>query len=805
MRYGHIVVLVLSFSVVMARAQEGTGIDLRGKIHNGNGKPLSSVSISIDSLGISAVSDTLGQYVIKHIPPGIHIVSVSCIGYKTALQKIVATDNGKELMIDFILTEDHSTLREITVQSKIKTQQIKESGFNVNVIDTKPYENRALGLNQILNQTTGVRIRENGGLGSGYTFYLNGMSGSQVKFFIDGQPMEDFGAVFGLHNIPANMVERIEVYKGAVPIQFGSDALGGAVNIVTKQKTRNYLDASYSYGSFNTHRANITGQYRMDSGFTVKPGFYYNYSDNTFMLYQLKTRLKSGVDSVGDFRRFLSNYQSYKGDVELGFTGKKWADHLLADIGYGEVKSNIINASGNRDPYGNFILSAPTDAYYTDKNTITGLRYMKKNLFFRGLDVNFSGSYTYQNNINHGTSGKQYNWLGELIRDDNRLREIRNFRQHFFQQTSGIAYRLNHHHTFNFNFTSSYLERSERYLTYPEKNSLNPLNTPNTLSKKVYGLSHDYKAFNDKLLTTLSLKYFDFGIYTRVSKSYSFGQLVIEDKYTGLTQPGYGLATSYKINDNWLVKGSFEKTYRLPEAVEIFGNGFNTLSNTELQPESSNNFNAGVLYQAFADKNFNHKIFAEANGFLWLVNQMIFLNSGMGSRFNVYSNIEGVHIRGADMMLGYAYRDKFALSVNATYQDVLNNIKYETGTTIPNFVYRDRMYNTPWLFGNADAAYTFTDIGKKKLRLNVLYSLNYVNEFYLNYPSIARAGEKYVIPTQVVQNAAVTFSSEESTYNISLECLNIFDKMTFDNFAVQKPGRSFSVKVRYYLLSKKKV
>ena len=110
-------------------------------------------------------------------------------------------------------------------------------------------------------------------------FSLNGFSGKQVKFFIDGIPMDDFGSSFQLNNIPINLAERIEVYKGVVPIGLGADALGGAVNIVTKNVRKNYVDASYSYGSFNTHRSVINTAFVAESGFTFQLNAFQNYSD----------------------------------------------------------------------------------------------------------------------------------------------------------------------------------------------------------------------------------------------------------------------------------------------------------------------------------------------------------------------------------------------------------------------------------------------------------------------------------------------------------------------------------------------
>lgn len=84
----------------------------------------------------------------------------------------------------------------------------------------------------------GVKLRVNSGVGSDYNFTLNGFSGRQVKFFMNGLAMDNFGDAFSINNLPANMVERAEVYKGVLPVGLGADALGGAVNVITR-KTAN--------------------------------------------------------------------------------------------------------------------------------------------------------------------------------------------------------------------------------------------------------------------------------------------------------------------------------------------------------------------------------------------------------------------------------------------------------------------------------------------------------------------------------------------------------------------------------------
>src|SRR5690606_16038199 len=129
--------------------------------------------------------------------------------------------------------------------------------FNVTAVDARKLHNSSMDVGQLLNRVSGVKIKESGGMGSRAALSLNGFSGNQVKVFLDGLPIDNYGSSFQLNNIPINYIDHIEVYKGVVPVWLGGDALGGAINLVKNTNPMSYLDASYSYGSFNTHRVNI--------------------------------------------------------------------------------------------------------------------------------------------------------------------------------------------------------------------------------------------------------------------------------------------------------------------------------------------------------------------------------------------------------------------------------------------------------------------------------------------------------------------------------------------------------------------
>ncbi len=778
-------VLCLVFSLQLL-AQE-KALNLRGMVYGKEGVAVPFATVFLEELKRGGTTSEEGYFEITNIPEGHYTLKISAVGYKTYRKQLGFTQT-EDKEVNVTLEIAANVLGEVTIVGKTIAQEIKETGFNVNAIETKKFENTNSDVNRVLNQTTGIRIRETGGLGSGFDFYLNGLSGQAVKFFIDGQPMEDYGSVFNLNNFPVNLIERVDIYKGAVPAFLGSDAMGGAVNIITKQSAKTYLDASYSYGSFNTHRAALTAQWRdSKSGFTIKPQFFYNYSDNNYTMHNLKTiKDKQSSPYVGDFQRFLNAYESYLGDVQVGFTKRKWTDRFFIGLGYGKVNQDLFPARGYKNLDGSFSIATPAGDSYYEKNYRYSLQYVKDGLFVKGLSANVSASFNTLDMLTAYTSADEYNWEGSVIyTNQNPVARLFKYNQKMYQWASSLSYTVNEHHEVSSSITWGRVKRESSNKIQVNDEDYNLFDEPQITDKKVVGLAYKNTQFNGKLQTILS------------AKLYSFLVPSIVDRENKDAHWGYGIATRYKLSDNWLIKASYEKAYRLPEAVEIFGDGKFIRPNLGLLPENSHNINLGTQYTWRTGE--YGKINTELNGFYRLMENRIFVRPPSKQAYFSYYNIDGVLIKGLEAELRYSFKNRFSIGTNATFQDVRNNVKYMIHSTVPNFVYRDRMYNTPYFFANADAAYTIDNIGKRNLKMVAFYSTGYVSEFYLNYPSIAQSGNKSTIPTQFTQDVGITLSAKESRYNLTVECRNFTDALAYDDIAMQKPGRALYAKFRYFL------
>jgi vitamin B12 transporter len=126
-------------------------------------------------------------------------------------------------------------------------QRLRRSAEAIDVFELRKSQAQTADMGEVFSRMQGVAMRRDGGLGSVSRFSLNGLYDDQIRFFFDGLPFEfsgfPFGPPFGMANVPVNLVDRVAIYRGVVPIRFGADALGGAVNLVGPDVERTRAEA----------------------------------------------------------------------------------------------------------------------------------------------------------------------------------------------------------------------------------------------------------------------------------------------------------------------------------------------------------------------------------------------------------------------------------------------------------------------------------------------------------------------------------------------------------------------------------
>ncbi|PIB34993.1 hypothetical protein BFP72_06100 [Reichenbachiella sp. 5M10] len=760
---------------------------LTGHITDEKGGDLPGTTILELNSRKGAVTDGKGQFELN-LNCTTCQVEISGLGFEKQLIKIDFSSSTQQHLGKIVLREDTQVLNELVI-TESKADQVEQKAFSVTAIDAKPLQIRNMDVNMVLGQVTGVRIREAGGMGSRFTFSLNGLSGRQVKLFIDDIPMDVMGRAFSLNNFPVNLIERVEVYKGVVPVHLGSDALGGSVNILTDQSVQSFLDASYSYGSFNTHRAAFVGRYRFEeSGFTVGLKSFFNYSDNNYTMYDMEGYVdKKPVDI--DAERYHDAYRSFMTQLEVGYTDTKWADVLMVNAAYADLHNEIQTGYTVKQPFG--------EAEEYEDDYILSLDYRKSDFGIKNLDVKLFSLYSKFNRTVIDTSSYVYDWEGNREPNINpswgealREKSYYEFSQRSFLQRAYLSYDFTPNQKLSFNYITTYIERQgENRYGIPEQQSFA---SPNKLAKHILGLSHEMNLLHDKLSVIPTLKRYLFNINATDILIYEDNTFEQQSLTTHISNWGYSLALRYYFTDDLYMKGSFERGYRIPEPFEIFGDGLITESNPNLKPEESYNYNLGTYFKL--ELNDFHSVQLGLGGFYRDVRDYIFeKNNG---KVNQFENIEDVVSKGLEIEMGYKWKDKLTINTNLTWQEFINNQETTLVTNRPNPAYGLRIPNTPYLFGNLDATYTFKPLFQK-IGLSAYYSFNYVHDFLLAYDLINNPQNE--IPAQFIQNAGLTFSGPKQKHSLSLEGRNLFNEVAYDNYKLQKPGRAFYVKWRYFL------
>ena len=208
------------------------------------------ITVTIDGTTVGTTTDATGHYTLYHTPIGKLKVTVSSIGYATKTKEI-NVECGSDINLNFETTEEQISVDAVVVSANRNATKRSEAPTLVNIVDSDLLNKvSAPTLAEGLSFQPGVRV-ENSCQNCGFAqVRINGLSGQYSQILINSRPVfSALAGVYGLEHIPANMVERIEVVRGGGSALFGSSAIGGTINIITKEPLRNSGELAHSLTS----------------------------------------------------------------------------------------------------------------------------------------------------------------------------------------------------------------------------------------------------------------------------------------------------------------------------------------------------------------------------------------------------------------------------------------------------------------------------------------------------------------------------------------------------------------------------
>lgn len=674
-------------------------------------------------------------------------------------------------------------LDSVTVRSSSAPAIAKQQVMQATVIDAKRYYTRTNNVTDILNNAPGIRVRQEGGLGSRAEFSLNGLSGKQVKYFLDGIPLEYLGAASALNSIPAAMIDRIEVYKGVVPVELGADALGGAIQLVSRRDQPNYLNAAYEYSSFQTHKINLNAKYSWKNKWYLSTANFYTASANNFSI-DVEIPNSFGNPVPTTVKRFHDHFRSYRTGIEIGMQNQSWADRVAVGFAYSGINKDLQHNIVMTQPYG--------QAQFNEHSINTYVRWEARE-WIHNLRLQVFGGYNRNNQHFLDTTFNAYTWDGKVANRRSNGGEISSSRNDLFLNATNLIGRANitwvidSLSSLTGNLLLTGYERKGHDEVAAAYYGKDIYSYPTNLNKLVAGIAYQQQFLKAGITSISSVKFFSFS-----SDGFSVVNTNIVPGKQSFSQTGFNQAFKWQPTSFLQARLSYEYATRIPDEYELFGDFALVRPNPSILPENSHNINAGVRFS-------NTKLSAAAGGFYRFVDNIIYLKTSQF--FAQYQNLLRAQVAGIEGDVSYRPVSGLQLSANATYQNVINKTSPQFSGSPDSKYYNLRLPNIPYVFANGELSWNKKTGAKKTAEISAWYTASYVDWFYLYWSIDGRPDLKVTIPTQFVQNIGTSYSWRNGQYSVTGEVHNLADFKAFDNFSVQRPGRSFHIKLSIYLIT----
>ncbi|WP_281227286.1 TonB-dependent receptor [Flavobacterium aquiphilum] len=273
----HLFLIIITLITSITFAQETTVVSGTIK-HKSN--PIENATVEIVGTNFTTQTDSNGSYSFQNITKSNYKIQVTSVGYKTQ-RKNISIQSSAQTQLNFELISDDNELNEVVVSGTLKAVKRLESAVPVEVYSPVFFKkNPTPSIYEALQNVNGVRPQLNCGVCNTGDIHINGLEGPYTSVMIDGMPIvSSLSTVYGLSGIPNSLVERIEIVKGPASSLYGSEAVGGLINIITKNPNNAPIfSADVLTTSWLETNVDLGGKFNIKGRATSIVGLnYYNY------------------------------------------------------------------------------------------------------------------------------------------------------------------------------------------------------------------------------------------------------------------------------------------------------------------------------------------------------------------------------------------------------------------------------------------------------------------------------------------------------------------------------------------------
>ena len=737
-------------------------------------QPLIGADVYIKELNKGVSTDARGQYRLTHLPEGNYTVWFSFLGYQTFGKKISVKG---QMRSDVSLKEQAEEISGVTVSGKSIAHQKKEQSMPVTVIDMSNLRGTVSSVQDILLKTVGITLRSSGGVGSSSRISVRGLEGKRIGFFIDELPLGEQTDYIDINDIPIDMIDRIEIYKGVVPARFGGSSLGGAINIVIREYPDKYADLSYGYESYNTHKAQgVFKRNLKQRGLVFGIGGGYTSSDNN---YTFDSPFQEGL-------RITRNHDKYHKLIIGGsFKAKKWW--------FDEVELEPVFVKTYKEIQG--IEYDIREAH--SQSLMTGLsnKLEKDNFLTEGLNLDmFNGLVlTKMNFIDKAT--RRYEWDGSSYPTPSRYGGEAGYnypsdsddKKLTFINKTNLEYILTERHSLNINSVFSMANGTP-------KDDLKTLslgkqvNFNSQMRSWISGLTYDFRTLDDVFLNSLTVRHYMYTMHTQMAPLFVPGKYDVDVNKSDF---GVNNAMRYRFLPSLMGKLSAGYEVRIPSETELLGDGIAVIPSPDLLPERNLSANLGLLFDLTGKHPTNAQI--EMNFFYMYLQDMIRYTAGLiGAQYQNFGEMRtlGVEFEAKADVLPSLY-----LYGNTTYQDLRDTRAYEPESTVPNPTKNKRMPNIPYLMANAGLEFHRENLfGGTGQNTRLFADIAFVEEYYYDFEMTQL--QKRRIPRSTTIDIGFEHSFLNNKVFLSGKVRNITNEKTLSEFNRPLMGINGGVKLR---------